>query len=301
MLDPAEALDGLRGMLRRVIGEDVVLELVRRGGVGSVRMDRGHLEQVIVNLAVNARDAMPEGGLLRIEVGNVELDDAYAEAHAEAHPGRYVMIAVSDNGHGMSPKVRERLFEPFFTTKAAGKGTGLGLATSYGIMKESGGHLGVYSEVGVGTTMKVYLPLVDEAPVDDRPLEGVPKDEGAVAGTVLVVEDDEGVRRSAVKALERLGCVVLAASSSLEALELIESSDRPPDLVFTDVVMPGLTGPDLAARLKELHPDVKVLFTTGYTSDMAFRYQVLEGDAEVLTKPYTPDDLARKVRSALAG
>ncbi|HUP53715.1 MAG TPA: PAS domain S-box protein [Longimicrobiales bacterium] len=301
VLDPAEAVEGLKGMLGRMIGEDVELELVRRDGVGSVRIDRGHLEQVIVNLAVNARDAMPEGGELRIEVGNVELDDANVESHPAAEPGWYVMIAVSDTGQGMSPKVREKLFEPFFTTKPVGEGTGLGLATSYRIVKEGGGHFGVYSEVGVGTTMKVYLPLVDEAPVDDRPLEGVPKDERAVVGTVLVVEDDEGVRRSAVKALERLGCVVVAASSALEALELIESGDHRPDLVFTDVVMPGLRGPDLAARLKELRPDIKVLFTTGYTSDMAFRHQLLEGDAELLTKPYTLDDLAKMVRSVLAG
>jgi len=301
VVDPAHALEGLESMLRRLIGEDVDLELVRHRTEGRVRIDQGHLEQVIVNLAVNARDAMPEGGQLRVEVGRVDLDEAYADAHANVSPGPYVMIAVSDTGHGMTAEVLEKLFEPFFTTKPIGQGTGLGLATSYGIVKESGGHFGVYSEVAVGTTMKVYLPCVDVT-VPDVADEAVARSaEEGVEGTVLVVEDDAAVLRGAVRALDRLGCVVMAASSAKEALELIESGGHRPDLLFTDVVMPGLTGPELAKRVKELLPDIKVLFTTGYTSDMAFRHRLLDADAEVLTKPYTLDELSKKVRIVLGG
>ncbi|HUG37007.1 MAG TPA: PAS domain S-box protein [Candidatus Limnocylindrales bacterium] len=299
VLDPVEALEGLQSMLRRVIGEDVSMDVVR-GETGNIRIDRGHLEQVIVNLAVNARDAMPEGGKLRIEVRNVELDEAYAESHPEARAGRYVMIAVSDSGTGMSREVQEKLFEPFFTTKPAGKGTGLGLATSYGIVKDGGGHFGVYSELGVGTTMKVYLPVVDEGAATKAP-EAAQEDEGRpVRGTVLVVEDDEGVRRSAVRALERMGCTVLSADGPEEALDLLEGGGHRPDLIFTDVIMPGMTGPELAWRIRELMPDARVLFTTGYTSDMAFRHQLLDDRADVLTKPYTLGELARRVRSLLS-
>jgi CheY-like chemotaxis protein len=269
--------------------------------VGRVRIDQGHLEQVIVNLAVNARDAMPEGGQLRVEVGSVDLDEAYADGHANVSPGPYVMIAVSDTGHGMTAEVLEKLFEPFFTTKPIGKGTGLGLATSYGIVKESGGHFGVYSEVAVGTTMKVYLPCVDETVPDVADVAAERSAEEGVEGTVLVVEDDAAVLRGAVRVLDRLGCVVVAASSAQEALELIESGGHRPDLLFTDVVMPGLAGPDLAKRVLELLPDIKVLFTTGYTSDMAFRHRLLDADAEVLTKPYTLDELSMKVRRVLGG
>ena len=300
VLDPLEVLGALRGMLRRVIGEDLSLEVVVGDEVGDIRMDRGHLEQVIVNLVVNARDAMPQGGELRIEVQNVTIDDAHADRHPEARPGRYVMIAVSDTGTGMSPAVREKLFEPFFTTKPTGKGTGLGLATSYGIVSEQGGHFGVYSEEGVGTTMRVYLPISTEGRAAEASAGAQEEPAAPMNGSVLVVEDDPGVRRSAVRALERLGCTVVAAAGPQEALELLEAGELRPDLVFTDVVMPEMTGGELAARIQELMPDAKVLFTTGYTSDMAFRHQLLDEQAEVLTKPYTLGDLAKKVRAILS-
>jgi len=287
-------------MLQRVIGEDVALDLVHGAPAGNVRIDRGHLEQVIMNLAVNARDAMPDGGQLRIEIMEADLDESYAEAHAAAHPGRYVVISVSDTGSGMSEEVQRKLFEPFFTTKPAGKGTGLGLATSYGIVSEAGGHIGVYSEVGVGTTMKVYLPGVQEAPEEAREKGSAAVAPASVTGTVLVVEDDAAVRRTAVRVLERLGCVVLQAESAAAALALIEAGGQRPDLLFTDVIMPGMQGPELAARVSALIPGIKVLFATGYTSDMAFRHGLLDERADVLSKPYTPADLSHKVRSALS-
>ena len=300
VLQPQEVLEGLRSMLRRVIGEDVQLDLRVGEDVGTVVIDRGHLEQVIVNLAVNARDAMPAGGYLRIELDNAELDEAYAETHGDATPGRYVVIAVSDAGVGMSAEVRRNLFEPFFTTKPAGKGTGLGLATSYGIVKECGGHFGVYSEVGLGTTMKVYLPRSDQPAVDAAAEATEAASRAPVARTVLVVEDDDAVRRSAVRALERIGCTVLSASAAAEALELVVVGGCRPDLLFTDVIMPGLSGPELAQQVRQCAPDTKILFTTGYTSDMAFRRELLDEHAEVLTKPYTLADLSRKVRHLLS-
>jgi CheY-like chemotaxis protein len=264
-----------------------------------VRIDRGHLEQVIVNLAVNARDAMPEGGQLRIEVREADLDASYVAAHPAAQPGLHVVIAVSDTGAGMTKEVRERLFEPFFTTKPAGRGTGLGLATSFGIVSEAGGHIGVYSEVGVGTTMRVYLPRAEagEAPASDGVTAG--HVQGRLSGTVLVVEDDDAVRRTAVRVLEKLGCTVLQADGAASALQLIEEGGERPELLFTDVVMPGMQGPDLADRVLALLPEIKVLFATGYTSDMAFRHGLLPERANILSKPYTPADLSKKVRESL--
>jgi PAS domain S-box-containing protein len=300
VLQPQEVLEGLRSMLRRVIGEDVELELRVGEDVGTVVIDRGHLEQVIVNLVVNARDAMPGGGQLRIELDNAELDEAYTETHGDATPGRYVVVAVSDTGTGMSAEVRRNLFEPFFTTKPAGRGTGLGLATSYGIVKECGGHFGVYSELGLGTTMKVYLPRSDAPAVDAGAEAAEAAAQLPITGTVLVVEDDEAVRRSAVRALERIGCTVLSASEARRALELVLDGGYRPDLLFTDVIMPGLTGPELAMQIRRRAPDTKILFTTGYTSDMAFRRDLLDEKAEVITKPYTLADLSRKVRHLLS-
>jgi PAS domain S-box-containing protein len=300
-LDPAQVVDGLRKMLGRIIGEDVALDVVVGQDAGNVHIDRGHLEQVVVNLVVNARDAMPDGGQLRIEIQNASLDEEYAQLHSKVMPGEFVLIAVSDTGTGMSREIQDRIFEPFFTTKEAGKGTGLGLATSYGIVVESGGHFAVYSEAGLGTTMKVYLPRVageDEAKVIE---EQVLRSEGPLEARVLVVEDDEAVRRTAVRTLEALGCSVLEARGGDMALEILERSPDSIDLLFTDVIMPGVGGPELVAKAKLVAPRVKVLFTTGYTADMAFRLKLLREQTNVLSKPYTAVELANKVRSALAG
>jgi PAS domain S-box-containing protein len=298
VLDPIAVLDGLKKMLGRLIGEDVDLAVVHPETVGRVLIDRGHLEQVVVNLVVNARDAMPNGGDLRIEVSDVDLDANYAEGKADVRPGPHVLIAVSDSGIGMTPEVREQIFEPFFTTKPSGKGTGLGLATSYGIVHEARGHIGVYSELGVGTTMKVYLPRVSDAAALEQS-EHQERAPAKLSATVLVVEDEEAVRRSGVKALEALGCRVLVASNGREALELVEKHRDAIDLMFTDVVMPGMTGPELVATARRIAPELKVLFTTGYTSDMAFRLELLEERVEVLAKPYSPADLGQKIRGVL--
>jgi two-component system cell cycle sensor histidine kinase/response regulator CckA len=301
LLDPAEVVDGLNKMLGRIIGEDVALEVVVGEGIGDVHIDRGHLEQVIVNLAVNARDAMPQGGQLRIEMHNATLDREYAERHSEVEPGEYVLISVSDTGIGMSREVQERIFEPFFTTKEAGKGTGLGLATSYGIVREAGGHFSVYSEAGLGTTMKVYLPRASSSDEPRLIEEYVVRSEAPIAATVLVVEDDEAVRRTAVRSLQALGCEVLEAQGGEAALQILTKSPDSIDLLFTDVIMPGLGGPELADKAKHIAPRVKVLFATGYTADIAFRLKLLREQANVLSKPYTVAELASKVRAALAG
>ena len=295
VLDAREVLEGLQKMLVRLIGEDVLFDVAVASPVGRVRLDRGHLEQVIVNLVVNARDAMPDGGQLHVEVSDVEL----GEGHADAEPGPYVVVSVSDTGVGMSEEVKSKIFEPFFTTKPSGKGTGLGLATSYGIVSECGGRIGVYSELGVGTTMRVYLPRVTES------FSAIAT--GAVAGleatrasaTILLVEDDPGVRRSAERVLRHLGCEVIAASGAVEALRKLGALDSKPDLLFTDVVMPDGSGPELVRQARALFPDLEVLYTTGYTADMATRLELLQPGVDVLTKPYTPQDLAAKMRSLL--
>jgi two-component system cell cycle sensor histidine kinase/response regulator CckA len=301
LLDPAQVVDGLKKMVGRIIGEDVALEVVVGEGVGDVHIDRGHLEQVIVNLAVNSRDAMPEGGQLRVEIRNATLDREYAERHSEVEPGEYVLISVSDTGVGMSREVQERIFEPFFTTKEAGKGTGLGLATSYGIVREAGGHFSVYSEVGLGTTMKVYLPRTSSGGESKTVEEYVVRSEAPIAAKVLVVEDDDAVRRTAVRSLEALGCKVVEARGGEAALEIVTKSADSIDLLFTDVIMPGLGGPELVEKAKLIAPRMKVLFTTGYTADMAFRLKLLREQANVLSKPYTAMELASKVRAALMG
>jgi CheY-like chemotaxis protein len=287
-------------MLGRIIGEDIELDVVVASDVGGVHIDRGHLEQVVVNLVVNARDAMPDGGQLRIEIQNASLDQEYAERHSDVRPGDYVQIAVSDTGTGMSRAVLERIFEPFFTTKEAGKGTGLGLATSYGIIREAGGHFSVYSEKGLGTTMRVYLPRVAGADETKGVAEPDFRTETPISATVLVVEDDEGVRRTAVRTLQALGCTVLEAGSGEWALEVLERSGASVDLIFTDLIMPGLGGIELVAKAKGMVPRAKVLFTTGYTADMAYRLKLLREQANVLSKPYTATELAAKVRAVIS-
>jgi two-component system cell cycle sensor histidine kinase/response regulator CckA len=300
VLDVNDLIADVEKMLRRLIGEDVELVTVLSPALRRVFADAGQLEQVIMNLAVNARDAMPHGGRLTIETENVELDEAYARLHATVRPGSYVMIAVSDTGVGMNGETLAHMFEPFFTTKERGKGTGLGLATVYGIVKQSGGYVWVYSEVGKGTTFKIYLPLVEEG----AETEPVPAAEPAAlhgSETVLLVEDEQSVRTLSRSILEGYGYTVLEAASGKEGLEVARHYARPIDLVLTDVVMPEMGGSDMASRLEALRPGVRVLYMSGYTDDAVFRHGLLEKGRVFLQKPFTPETLARKVREALGG
>jgi two-component system, cell cycle sensor histidine kinase and response regulator CckA len=288
-------------MLRRLIGEDVQIVTVLDPALRRVFADAGQLEQVIMNLAVNARDAMPRGGKLTIETANVELDEVYARQHGPVKAGSYVMIAVSDTGVGMNSDTLAHMFEPFFTTKERGKGTGLGLATVYGIVKQSGGYIWVYSEVGKGTTFKTYLPLVEEG--EDAATVPAVEPAAALAGseTVLLVEDEESVRSLSRSILKRYGYTVLEAGSGKDGLDVARNYPLPIHLLLTDVVMPEMGGTDLASRLETLRPGVRVLYMSGYTDDAVFRHGLLEKGRVFLQKPFTPENLARKVREALAG
>jgi PAS domain S-box-containing protein len=298
VLDVNELIADVEKMLGRLIGEDIDLVTVLSPALPRVLADAGQLEQVIMNLAVNARDAMPRGGRLTIETANVELDEAYGRLHAAVQPGSYVMIAVSDTGVGMNGETLAHMFEPFFTTKERGKGTGLGLATVYGIVKQSGGYVWVYSEVGKGTTFKVYLPLVEEGG-EARPVPAAEPVSLVGSETVLLVEDEEPVRALSRSILESYGYTVLEAASGKDGLEVARTYPLPIHLVLTDVVMPEMGGSDLASRLEALRPGVPVLYMSGYTDDAVFRHGLLEKGRVFLQKPFTPSDLARRVRGLL--
>jgi two-component system, cell cycle sensor histidine kinase and response regulator CckA len=288
----------LQKMLRRLIGEDVDLITDLAEDLGQVKADPGQIEQIIINLAVNARDAMPQGGKLIIETENVEFDETYARNHAATQPGQYVMLAVSDTGCGMDKTTQERVFEPFFTTKEQGKGTGLGLSTVYGIVKQSGGNIWLYSEKGKGTTVKVYLPLVaDEA--DNR--YKYPQFIEILQGTetILLVEDEDMIRRLAYEVLEMNGYRVLEASNANEALQLCQQYDNPIHLLVTDVVLPGLSGHGLANEIALIGREMKVLYMSGYTEDTILHHGVLESGIPFLQKPFTPAALLRKVSEVL--
>ena len=287
----------VRTLLSRLIGEDIRLEEFTARNLGAVRLDPSQAEQILINLAVNARDAMPRGGCLTIETGNVVLDEEYALSHPYVTPGRYVMLAVTDTGSGMSADVRAKLFEPFFTTKESGRGTGLGLAMVYGAVKQNGGHIEVYSEPEHGAAFKIYLPVVNEL-AEPAP---EPRDDLRPRGSeaILLVEDDERVRVVASRMLERLGYTVHAFADGPSAIGAVERMMEVPPLLITDVVMPTMNGQVLTQQLMTRRPSLKVLFTSGYTADVIVHHGVLEEGIEFLAKPYSLDQLARRVRDVL--
>ena len=290
----------LEKMLRRMIGEDIDLATALAPDLGRVKADPGQIEQVVMNLVVNARDAMPTGGRLTVETRNVELGSSYAENHQGVRPGPYVMLAVSDTGCGMDAATLARIFEPFFTTKEVGKGTGLGLATVYGVVKQSGGHVAVYSEAGRGTAFKIYLPRTVDAARAGASLTG-PAAAPRGDETVLLADDDEAIRRIAGIVLESSGYTVLAAQDGDEALQIGRAHPGPIDLLVTNVVMPKMSGRQLAESLAPVHPQMRVLYLSGYTDDAVVRHGVLEAGTAFLQKPFTPGVLARKAREVLDG
>ncbi len=298
VLDLNMVVAEMERMLRRLIGEDVELITELSPEVGHINADPGQIEQVLMNLIVNARDAMPQGGRIIIETSNVHLDEGYARQHVAVQPGPFVRLAVSDTGTGMNAETQKHIFEPFFTTKEMGKGTGLGLSTVYGIIKQSGGNIWIYSEVGRGTTFKIYLPRVEEEVEAIKPGAGDVGLPGR-AETVLLVEDEEMVRRMTRGMLEMNGYRVIEASNGLEALMVCERHDGPIDLLLTDVVMPQMSGRELADRLATAHPEMRVLYMSGYTDDAIVQHGVLEAGTAFLEKPFTPQVLARKVRGVL--
>jgi PAS domain S-box-containing protein len=287
----------MRSMLGRLIGEDVKIVLALRPDLAPVKADRGQVEQVVMNLAVNARDAMPKGGTFTIETANVELDEHYAKTHQNVKPGAYVALTVTDTGTGMTPEVQARLFEPFFTTKEVGKGTGLGMATVYGIVTRSGGSVGVYSEIGKGTSFKVYFPRAEAADmVVEAPLPVAPVRAGTQ--TVLVVEDEKGLRELAKRLLQRQGYTVLVAANADEALRLFEAHPSI-DVLLTDVVMPGASGPELTRQLVEQRPALRVIYMSGYTEDAIVHHGVLKPGIAFLNKPFNSETLGAKIREVL--
>lgn len=298
VLDLNVLLRDLGKMLERVVGEDVEIEVRAAPNLGAVKADLTQIDQVVMNLVVNARDAMPKGGHLTIETANADFDEAYAASHPPAQAGRFVMIAVSDNGVGMDAETQKHVFEPFFTTKAPGEGTGLGLATVYGIVKQSGGYIWVYSEPGRGTTFKIYLPRVEEQPGAE---DAVPVTAATVGGheTVLVVEDNEALRETVREALQERGYAVLVAGDGEAAVAVAAGHAGPIHLLLSDVVMPRLGGPELARRVGELRPGIPVLFMSGYSDGAVSRHGVLGPDVSLLEKPFTGERLARAVRAAL--
>jgi two-component system cell cycle sensor histidine kinase/response regulator CckA len=297
VVDLNEVLRGIHNMLQRILGADVDLVSLPARALGRVRVDPSSMEQVILNLVVNARDAMPTGGKLTMETGNVVLDEAYARAHLGVKPGPHVMLAVTDSGTGIDKATQARIFEPFFTTKEVGKGSGLGLSTVFGIAQQSGGSVWVYSELGKGTTFKVYLPQVD-APIEAIPATESPTAQGG-SETILLVEDDDQVRIVAQDILRKNGYQVIVARNAGEALLHSEKHVDRIHLLLSDVVMPQMSGPELAKRLATTRPNMKVLCMSGYTDDSIVRHGLLEADLAFIQKPITPDSLATRVREVL--
>jgi two-component system cell cycle sensor histidine kinase/response regulator CckA len=298
VLDLNSIIAGIEKMLGRLVGEDMELRTAPGDGLGQVKADPGQIEQVILNLVVNARDAMPKGGKITIETANVYLDQEYTLRHIGVQPGWYAMVAVSDTGDGMDAEMQKHIFEPFFTTKEQGKGTGLGLSTVYGIVKQSGGNIWVYSEVGVGTSFKIYLPLV-EAQVTEPDAHAERPESVAGTETILLAEDEEMVRNLARKCLKMHGYTVLEAANPEEALLICEQHEGPIHLVLTDVVMPRMSGTLLAEEVLKLRPDTRVLYMSGYTDQAIVHDGVLDGDIAFIGKPFTPDALVLKVVEVL--
>jgi two-component system cell cycle sensor histidine kinase/response regulator CckA len=296
LLDLHDVVSDMRGMLSRLIGEDVKIVVVDAVRLAKVKADRGEVEQVVMNLAVNARDAMPRGGTLTIETANVELEEEYAQTHLDVQPGGYVALTVTDTGTGIPPEIRERLFEPFFTTKPVGRGTGLGLATVYGIVKRSGGSIGVYSEVGKGTSFRAYFPRATAEEKAATPVSTTRVRTGTQ--TVLVVEDADGLRDLTKRLLQRLGYTVVTASNSEEAIRVFESTPSI-DVLLTDVVMPGASGPELARELMSRSPELRVIYMSGYTEDSIVQHGVLNPGIAFLHKPFTPNSLSQKLSDVL--
>lgn len=298
VLDLKEILERTRATLERLIGEDIKLKVSVDDSLGHIQADPGQIEQVLLNLAVNARDAMPKGGRLTITASNIELDDSDKRKHPPIVPGKYVGLTVEDSGCGMDSQTQLRIFDPFFTTKELGRGTGLGLATVYGIVKQTGGYIWVYSELGHGTAFKIYLPHVER---DPHPVEQKMTDSPLVKGseTILFAEDSESLREMGIEYLQSLGYAVLAAASGKEALQRAKDFEGTIHLLLTDVVMPELSGPELAEQIASVRPGIKVIFTSGYASETLAHRGSLDPTVAFIQKPYRPKALARRIREAL--
>jgi two-component system cell cycle sensor histidine kinase/response regulator CckA len=298
VVDLNQIIAGMERLVGRLLGADVEVTLLPAARLGKVKADPGQIEQIVMNLVVNARDAMPQGGRLTVQTNNMELDEHYASEHLGVTAGPHVMLAVTDTGIGMDKETLAQVFEPFFTTKEKGKGTGLGLSIVFGIVKQSGGHVWVYSEPGKGTTFKVYLPRTD-ARADVSPSQPPPAEGGRGSETILLVEDDEQVRAVARGILRRSGYTVLEAPGAGEALLVVEQYGARINLIVTDVVLPRMNGPQLVERIRISRSDIKVLFMSGYTDEAIIQHGLLDSGVVFLQKPITPDSLTRKVREAL--
>jgi CheY-like chemotaxis protein len=298
VLDINKVIADTSMMLERVIGEDVKLVTALSPYLGKIKADPGQLSQVILNLVVNARDAMADGGKITIETSNIELDEVYASNHRSVIPGPYVMMAVSDTGSGIDSETMEHMFEPFFTTKGIGKGTGLGLSTVYGIVKQSGGNIWVYTELGKGTTFKIYFPLVNESNGQhEKATSSATLERGTE--TILLVEDEELLRKLGRDILEANGYKVIEAKDGVDALAVCEQLDEDIHLLLTDVVMPQMGGRELAEKLAGKYPAMRVLFTSGYTDDAIVRHGIIDEGTNFIQKPFTLDALSQKVREIL--
>ncbi|HSS50001.1 MAG TPA: response regulator, partial [Thermoanaerobaculia bacterium] len=299
VIDLNEVVEGLRGMMKRLIGEDLQLETFLAPDLWRTRVDPTQVEQIVVNLLVNAREASPRGGKVTIETSNATLGPDYLRNNPTVQAGEYVLLAFSDSGTGIAPEIRDRIFEPFFTTKEGTEARGLGLATVYGIVKQNAGHVAVYSEVGQGTTFRIYLPRTHEAAADRTPTPAAAWRAGG-GETVLLVEDNDELRSATQGVLEALGYRVASAANGEEALAALEERGGRIDLAICDVVMPGMSGPEVVERLRARSPGMRVIFMSGYTDNVVVRHGILEGEYDFLEKPFSADRLAAKIRSALA-
>jgi PAS domain S-box-containing protein len=301
VLDLNEIVGRIERMLRRIVGEDIEFIVRQARDLGRIKADAGQIEQVVMNLVVNARDAMPTGGILTLETTAVELDDAFARAHPGATAGAFARLTVTDTGHGMTPDVQAQIFTPFFTTKGPSTGTGLGLATVHGIAQQSGGWIGVESAIGTGTRFSIYFPRLAASADLGTGIDAAASLPAIASGTILFVEDDESIRALGTRTLRQHGFTVVAARHAAEALQLADDPNRRIDLLLTDIVMPGLSGRELAARLHESRPDLKVLYTSGYTDDVVALRDIQVNGPGFMQKPYSPESLARRVRALLSG